>query len=350
MKIFNAQFSMNFQLANFQKTFLAVGGFLVAFLAVGIFVLVYGAFALYSPVNTFGGAVFEIPENASVNFVIENWNISGIPAIKHSYIFKVYAHLTGVDKKIKAGMFTLPQYPISHIEFARFLTEKAKSKEVKFTIPEGYTLQQIAELLADKNLAVYEDFITQAEREFPIFNFQFSTKEGYLFPDTYRVYEGASADEIIQKMRDNFKRKVEPLLPEIENHGKTLEQVIIMASILEREVKTEEDMRKVADILWRRFESGVKLEVDSTLNYILPKEERREALTFIQLASDSPYNTYKYSGLPPAPIGNPGLKAIKAAINPGPNEYWYFLSTPDSTIVYAKTFDEQRRNKKEYLN
>lgn len=340
---------MNFQLSNFQTKFCTFRNALILFLGWFLIVVLYITFALHRPITAFEGAIFEIREGDSVDS-ITSWNVSELFAVKHPIIFKLYLMATGKDKQIKAGTFTFPKEPINLIDLAYLLTSGVRPKEVKFTIPEGYTLQQIAELFADKNVAVYEDFITRAEREFSIFNVQVSTKEGYLFPDTYRVYEGASADEIIQKMLDNFKRKVLPLLPEIEKQEKTLEQVIIIASILEREVKTEEDMRKVADILWRRLKAGMKLEVDSTLNYVLPKEERREALTFFQLAIDSPYNTYKYSGLPPTPIGNPGLKAIKAAIKTDPNDYWYYLSTSDGAIVYAKTFDEQRRNKKEYLN
>jgi len=138
-------------------------------------------------------------------------------------------------------------------------------------------------------------------------------------------------------------------LADIERQNRTLGDVIIIASILEKEVKTEEYMRQVADILWRRMDADMALEVDSTLNYILADDDRRASLTFDQLKIDSPYNTYKYKGLPPSPICNPGLMAIRAAIFPEPNDYWFYLSKPDGQTIFSKTYEEHLRNKAVWL-
>jgi UPF0755 protein len=162
------------------------------------------------------------------------------------------------------------------------------------------------------------------------------------------VYEDATAEEIIKKMLENFEKKMTPeLLQDIKKQGRTLRDIIIMASILEKEVQTEKDMRLIADILWRRLEINWALEVDSTLNYIL--DDKKPALTNKDLLIDSPYNTYKYTGLPPSPISNPGLAAIRAAIYREPNNFWFYLSKPDGETVFSVNFEEQVGNKGKYL-
>jgi UPF0755 protein len=150
-------------------------------------------------------------------------------------------------------------------------------------------------------------------------------------------------------MLDNFDKKLtQDLRDEIARQKKTIFEIVTMASILEKEVQTDEDRAMVADIFWRRLKAGMPLQADSTINYITGKSDSRANLTDIQI--DSPYNTYKYPGLPVGPIGNPGLSAIKAAIYPKANGYWYFLTTDDGKVIYAKSFDEHKANKAKYLN
>jgi UPF0755 protein len=227
---------------------------------------------------------------------------------------------------------------------AQILSAGSSPREIIITIPEGYTTEQIADILTQKGVIKFpNEFLGVAGSRSLKF-------EGYMFPDTYRFFEDSTAKEIIDKMLRNFENKITPeFMHAIEQQGKTLDEIAIMASILEKEVQTEEDMRLVSDILWRRLDAGMLLEVDSTLNYILPKEERKSALTRVELAFDSPYNTYKYAGLPPTAICNTGLKALQSAINPLANEYWFYLSSTSGETVFAKNYKEHLANKAKYM-
>ncbi|MBI4281601.1 endolytic transglycosylase MltG, partial [Candidatus Uhrbacteria bacterium] len=173
--------------------------------------------------------------------------------------------------------------------------------------------------------------------------------EGYLFPDTYRIFKDATVQEIVVKMRANFDRKVtSEMRSEIKKQKKTLDEILIMASMLEREVRSPEEMQIVSDIFWRRLAIGMPLQADSTINFVVGG--KRPRATYDDLKIDSPYNTYKYRGLPPGPIGNPGLSAITAAIYSKKNDYWFFLTTEDDGhAVFAKTLDEHNRNRGKYL-
>ncbi len=211
------------------------------------------------------------------------------------------------------------------------------SNEISITIPEGYRTEQIARVLADAGLISYETF---AERAIP--------EEGYLFPDTYRLYKKTTPDEIIKKMKENFERKIAPeVRSEIARQKKTLSDVVIMASIVEKEARTSEDKKIIAGILWKRQKEGIGLQVDATLTYLLGKTSAE--LTESDLRIDSPYNTYKYRGLPKGPISNPGLETILATVYPTLSPYYYYLSDSNGSMHYARTFEEHKKNKYKYI-
>lgn len=193
--------------------------------------------------------------------------------------------------------------------------EKAAASEVAVTIPEGLNIGQIGEILQHAGLFPKSEFIKVAQNE-----------EGYLFPDTYRFYKTSGVMQVIARMRENFDKKLTPeILEEISRQKKTLKDIIIVASLLEEEVKGTEDRKLVAGILWKRLWLGMGLNVDS--------------------APD----TYRYRGLPPSPISNPGMDAILAAVYPEPSPYLYYLSGKDGKTHYAKTLDEHTLNKYKYL-
>jgi UPF0755 protein len=149
-------------------------------------------------------------------------------------------------------------------------------------------------------------------------------------------------------MLANFQDKItDDMLAQIKAQGRTLDQAIIMASIIEREVPRFSDMPLVASVFWNRYEAGVGLGSDATVHYILGNFDNQ--LTVADLQIDSPYNTRKYRGLPPGPIGNPGIQAIMAAINPAKTDYMYYLTAPDGQAIFAKTNAEQNANKVKYL-
>ena len=304
--------------------------------------------------------------------------------ISDPWLFNLYIKMKKLDTKLQAGRYDFSQTSaLTLTDLIELLSKAAKPHEATVIIPEGFTYTQIGKVLEDKNIVTQAAFIESAEggyllrseisdfvnpqnRYFSFLDSKIripsdtgvevheeptaSHLEGYLFPDTYRIYEKTTADEIIELMLYNFDKKLTlDLREEIAAQGKTLDEVVIMASIIEREVQTPEDMRMVSDILWRRLEAGYRLEVDSTLNYILPEHERKAALTDNELSLNSPYNTYKSAGLPPTAISNPGFNALYAAVHPIPNDYWYYLSKSTGETVFAKTYEEHLHNKASYL-
>ncbi|MBI4359685.1 MAG: endolytic transglycosylase MltG [Candidatus Jacksonbacteria bacterium] len=323
-----------------KKVFTSPGIILSAFLALVLLAVLATVWLVYRAVDLPEPNIYEIVPGATSREIA--YDLARKHIIRSPDIFNLYLSLKNMDTQLQAGRYEFPEPRMSLREIAAFLTSGAKAKEVEFTVPEGFTLEQIAALLQGKG---FFNFLSKGGSAS---GGQFSNLEGYLFPDTYRVYENSDSGDIIEKMFRNFEKKVVlPFASEIENSGRTLPEIITMASILEKEVQTEEDMKKAADVLWRRLDADWGLEVDSTLKYEIGGAN--PSLTYDELKIDSPYNTYKYKGFPPTPIGNPGLKAIMAAIYPEPNDYWFYLSKPDGETVFSKTLQEHNFNKAKYL-
>jgi len=210
------------------------------------------------------------------------------------------------------------------------------------TIREGWRDEEIATKLAKELDIPEKEFLRIAE-------------QGKMFPDTYRVPRDASAAAIVTILKENFNKKITPaMLSDIRKGSLTLEQVIVLASIIEREGKTSEDRPMIAGILLNRLEQGWPLETDATLQYALGYQTKEKSwwkkeLTNDDKTVDSPYNTYKNPGLPPAPISNPGIQAITAAIYPKKSDYMFYLHDKKGGIHYARTLEEHNRNIEAYL-
>jgi UPF0755 protein len=174
-----------------------------------------------------------------------------------------------------------------------------------------------------------------------------ATLEGFLFPDTYRIWRDANIKDVVSKMLANFDEKISPDLREEIHHTKrSLFEIVTMASLVEKEVADESDRKIVADILWKRLDLGIPLQVDATVNYVTGKKGSPNAS---DLTTKSPYNTYQNRGLPPGPIANPGLGAILAALRPTRNPYLYYLSTPEGTTIFSRSLEEHNIAKGIYL-
>lgn len=222
------------------------------------------------------------------------------------------------------------------IIFLRPSTPPPDPNEITITLPEGYSVKQMGEVFENKNLFSKEEFLNFAQ-----------DKEGYLFPDTYKFFKNTTPEKVIEKMKNNFEAKVAEFLPEIARQKKSLNDIIIMASIIEKEVHNPQDRKIVSGILWKRIERGIGLQVDASLMYMLGKTSAE--LTQDDLKTDSPYNTYKYKGLPKGPISNPGKNAIEAAVFPEKSQYLFYLSDKEGITRYARNFEEHKENKLRYL-
>lgn len=247
--------------------------------------------------------------------------------------------------------------------------------EENIIILEGWTNDDVKNYLSEeKALFLAEDFIKSVgykntdnlkkEQEFSrdwssLYDFLDDkpdnlSLEGYLFPDTYRVFASTSPNEVVSRLLDNFNRKLtSEMRAEIKRQGKSIHEIITMASIIEKEapIFAQKDItaaKIVSGIFWNRLKIGMALQSDATLSYIL--NDKKPAHSGAELQVESPYNTYKYRGLPPGPIANPGMIAILAAIYPAKTDYFFFLTTFDgSKIYYAKNYDEHLRNKYLYM-
>lgn len=208
---------------------------------------------------------------------------------------------------------------------------------VKVRIPEGATVRDIA-IIIDNRLPNFNklEFMKLA-----------STSEGFLFPDTYFFMPTASTSVLIEEMRNNFNTKTAPLSLPIFKSNHTLLEIVTMASIIEKEAYGVKDRRMISGILWKRINAGMRLQVDAVFPYIIGRNTFD--LTKKDLRFDSPYNTYRYAGLPPGPIGNPSLDAIKAAIEPTPSPYWFYLADRKGVTHYSVDFAQHVANKKKYL-
>lgn len=271
--------------------------------------------------------------------------------------FRLYARMHGADGSLQAGTFILTpgMTPAEIIEALR----SGKGQEIVLTIPEGFTVTDIDALLARKQLAATGAFLRCAQ-ECALQEFAFMPSgeeratrggrvEGYLFPDTYFVNpEEFSADAFLRRLLAAFRTKVvDEFDGEIAASGRSLHEIITMASLIEEEAITDAERPVIAGILWKRYDDGRGLGVDATVRYIL--EKPTAAITTGDLNTDSPYNTRKFRGLPPGPIANPGLLSIRAAIYPKETAYWYYLHDRQGRIHYAETNEEHNLNRIEHL-
>ncbi len=271
--------------------------------------------------------------------------------IRAPLVFQIYSRLKGVDDKLKAG-----RYSFSLIQGVPEITAQlVKGPEaVVFTIPEGFTVYQIADLLDRRGLVEKKTFLEAAASA--SFNYPFLTSlppswrrcEGYLFPDTYRVNRGTSAQKIIEMMLDRFNRIVKNLNYEkqAQQAGLTLHQAVIVASLVEREAKKETERPIIAGVIMNRLQKRMPLQVDATVQYALGSQ--RAKLYYQDLQVDSPYNTYKISGLPPGPIACPGESSLLAAVKPNSVSYLYYVAKPDGSHAFADTLAAHNINRKRY--
>lgn len=271
-----------------------------------------------------------------------------------------YLRLNGKDKDIKAGHYQLV-LPLTIKQIAQIITSDYKlTGQDIFLIKEGETLSEIEEDLKQKGLLTQDQSLSrwllqdvQDKLDDKVLSgAQLNNSlEGYLFPDSYHLVDGLSDREIIDIVLSNFIKHIPRIwLDQAEKNGKNFYSILIMASILEKEVQTKQDKRLVADILWRRIDKGMPLQVDASLCYAQNKNFNNCVINQMLLKIDSPYNTYLYNGLPPTPINNPGLESIEAVLYPLANDYWYYLTSRETgQTIFSKTYKEHQTARQKYL-
>ncbi len=307
------------------------------------------------------GVEFIINRGANTTEITKDLKEQGF--IKNENMFKLMSKINGFDGTYQSGTHILSKN-LSNDEIMRVLSDVPASRQV--TIPEGKTFTQIVDILYDKKIIKdKEKFIRTANTE--KFDYDFlqdipprdNKLEGYLFPDTYEFDMNVNDKEIILKMLDNFDRKFKADYRDkiTTLKGKmTLDKVVILASIIEKEAKDPDDRYKISGVLYNRLNSKDrtlrKLQVDATIQYILYKKTGayKEKLLYTDLEIDDMYNTYKYEGLPPGPICCPGEAAIKAALNPEESKYLYYVARNDTagSHEFSETYKQHQAAVKKY--
>ena len=309
---------------------------------------------------------YPISQNsAEKNFVIEKGegvkeiatDLEKNGLIKSAFYFETYVWREKIEKKLQAGEYLLREnMPVSEIVEILIKGEIIFNQK-KITIIEGWRINDIGKYLQENKIISAKEFETAAKGWRGGKNYQYdflknlpakANLEGFLFPDTYFIYEDASAEEVIDKMLKNFDKSLtKEMRDEIEKQNKSIFEIITMAGILEKEVRTDEDRKIVAGIFYKRIEEGVPLESCATIAYILEKDKRQ--YSFEDTRIKSLYNTYLNKGLPPGPICNPGENAIKAAIWPEKSEYNFFRSKENGETVFSKTLEEHNSAKAKWV-
>jgi UPF0755 protein len=327
--------------------------FIILFLALGTVFALYGLYQFYAPVGGSEAKTIEIQEGQTVKQIADSLVQQNL--IRSSFWFKTYVWLSQIQNKLQAGKYSISPNS-SLVQITQIISQgKVTENDTWVTIPEGFTLAQIQARMIDSGLDVAQNLNKEVIGEFKS-NYLFLSDapqslslEGFLFPDTYKFKKDAGLREITIKILDNFDKKLTPQMrQDIAKQNRSIFEIITMAGILEKEVKTGDDLKMVSGIFWNRIKDKYPLETDATLSYIFGDKEDRH--TIEQTKVDSPYNTYKYAGLPPGPISNPGIKAIEAAIYPQESDYYFFLTKPDTgEAVFSKTLEEHNLNKAKYL-
>lgn len=279
--------------------------------------------------------------------------------IRSEIVFTSYLKLTGQDDELKAGKYNFSgRLDVPGVVFI-LVNGLSETEDIRLLVSEGFNVWEIDKRLVSLGL------IKEGE-----FSYKFYQDEGYLFPDTYRLNQllATSSYEITeslrQRMGDNFKEKIGELFKNLTKEEQ--KRIIIVASMLEKEARTEKDMKLVAGIIYKRMELGMLLQIDATVIYGACYRQFHSQVQDLgsriqncdvtyqgvarELKIDGAYNSYIRKGLPPGPISSPGLKAIQAALNPTKSDYLYYLSTRDgATMIYSKTSGEHVANRRKYL-
>ncbi len=265
--------------------------------------------------------------------------------IEYKWLFKLYSQFSHADTKIDPGTYDVS----TELDYRALVTAlqfgSGNQEVTRITFPEGYTLEQVFALLEENHISRVTDLYESMDNS--DFDFTFledipsnvnDKLEGYLFPDTYDFYQGESADVAIRRFLRNLNSKfTESMRVNAENRGLTVHEVLTMASLIEKEAGSVEEMPTIASVIYNRLNSGMHLQLDTTINYIMGTNTLNVTIEDTEI--DDPYNTYLYEGLPPGPICNPGMAAIEAVLYPESTDYWYWYAYEGENYFFT-TYDE----------
>ncbi len=316
----------------------------------------YGWNAMQPTATSSTPVAYTLSEGTSTAQLADDLESKGI--IKNSFVFKMYLRWNKEGKAFKAGNYEFtPGMTYDQIVTKLNKADVVVPKTMKFTIPEGYTVTQIADKLSSEGYVDRDEFMKLVDdpsqfkqaREWnvPTGNGILHPLEGYLFPATYDLPLDSTPSDVIANMLAGTRANlatIDHFDEQLKARKMTLHQLLTEASLIEREVVVPEERAEVAGVINNRIKQGMRLQIDATVQYALGKQKQR--LLFSDLKIDSPYNTYMHDGLPPGPIANPGIDAIKAALTPKTSDYLYYVTKKDGSggHLFAKTYAEHQKN------
>lgn len=266
--------------------------------------------------------------------------------IKNKFFFINYVKKQDVATKLKPGTYKFGPGKVTFDDILKKLLEGEQEEHITVTIPEGYTVAQIAKLFADKGIVTKENFLEYASSLDIPYDYipkgsDYRQLEGYLFPDTYQIPVSWNEEKIIDLLlsefdghwSDEYDKRAKEL-------GFSVNEIVTIASLIEREAKIDKERTLISSVIHNRLKKGMLLQIDATVQYLLPEQKGR--LLYKDLEVDSPYNTYKYAGLPPTAIAAPGISCIEAALYPDDTEYYYYRAktSGNGEHYFSKTFEE----------
>ena len=268
--------------------------------------------------------------------------------VSSAFAFELLARIAGQRSNMKAGEFVFEAHrPMTDV-LHEVVTE-GRAVAVWVTIPEGYTAREIASTLADAGLGSSDEFDATFLHAAPTVDGERAVNyEGFLFPETYLVPLAATPEQVATQMFDQFERELPPDAPKLARAlGLTVPQVVTVASIVEREAKVDDERALMAGVYYNRLRLGMPLQVDATIEYTF--SHHKDAITYADLARDSPYNTYERTGLPPTPISNPGRASLLAAFHPKASNYLYYVAMQNGRSAFSRTLAGHNANVTKYL-
>lgn len=296
---------------------------------------------LMSPISKSPSPVtVEIPPGSRASQIGERLQKAGV--IRSGFAFTIMARLLGESSDMKAGEYRLPRN-LGVVELINQLVQGTNAESQWVTIPEGKTLRQIAELLDGDRLARRDEFLRAARHSPASFGLDVPVRrasvEGYLMPDTYKLPVKTNERKIVAQLVKNWREKVwKPNRALFTKCDLPADKVVVLASMIEREARVPEDRPLISSVIRNRLKKKMKLQIDATVLYALG--HHKNLVTFKDLKVDSLFNTYKHPGLPPAPICNPGLESIEAALQPAKTDYLYYVAKPDGSHIFTRTAQE----------
>jgi len=321
---------------------------LIVVIAVFILILILSYLTFFTPNYYLGKSpvVFDIKKGESFSSVVDRLYDRGIVPSKTN--FKIAGFIYGAEKKIRAARFYIPN-GLSYLDLLDLFISGDCDFQRTFTLRPGQTIIWLAHRLQKYFYIDSTEFVNLANNKSfaDSLGLDQDTFEGYLLATDYEIYERSSPAEAINLFYDSFKEfYIDSLISRTKELGFTVNEILTLASIIKGETNKEEEMSRISGVYHNRLRIGMKLQADPTIQYVLPGGWKR--LTYKDLELDSPYNTYKYFGLPPAPINSPGSAAIIAALYPEKNNYLYFVADGTGGHLFGKTLAEHNRNVKKY--